>query len=123
MILPHSPAATLFLIIAGMICWGSWANTLLGLRPWRYELYYFDWSLGVVLAATVLALTAGSLGFDGFSFADDFLIASKRQWLFGFVAGVIFNLGNFFFTAALLLAGMAVVYPIGCGAGMFVSPA
>lgn len=112
MILPHTHAVTLLLILAAVVCFGSWANTFKMAGGWRYELYYIDWALGVALAAIILALTAGSLGFDGFSVADEMLIAGKRQWLYGFVAGGIFNLGNLLLMAALSLAGMSIAFPM-----------
>ena len=118
MILPHTHAVTLLLILAAVVCFGSWANTFKMAGGWRYELYYIDWALGVALAAIVLALTAGSLGFDGFSVADEMLIAGKRQWLYGFVAGGIFNFGNLLLMAALSLAGMSIAFPMVYGVSL-----
>jgi len=63
-----------------MLCWGAWANTFkaTGIK-WRFELYYIDFAIGMLLAATVIALTFGNLGFDGFSILDDLRLAGKRQ--------------------------------------------
>ena len=72
-------------------------------------------------AATLLALTAGSLGFDGFSFADDLRLAGKRQELFGFLAGVIFNLGNMLLLGAVSVTGMAVAFPAAMGFALIVA--
>src|ERR1700685_3654824 len=109
MILPGSYAAVLLLLFFGMLCWGTWANTFKATGDkWRYELYCFDFAFGLVLAAILLALTLGSLGFDGFSFADDLRLAGKRQDFFGFVAGAVFNLGNMLLLGAGSVAGMAV---------------
>jgi glucose uptake protein len=115
MILPQTYAAALFLMILSMLCWGSWANTYKAVGKWRFELFYFDYSFGLLLAALILAFTVGSMGFDGFTFTDDMLHAGKRQWFYGFVAGVIFNLANLLLTAAISVAGMAVAFPIGIG--------
>src|ERR1039458_1021441 len=94
MILPQTYTAALFLMILSMICWGSWANTYKLAGKWRFELYYFDFAAGLLLAAVILAYTAGNLGYDGFSFSDDLMHAGKRQWLLGFAGGAVFNLAN-----------------------------
>jgi glucose uptake protein len=122
MILPASYTAALILLIAGMIGWGMWANLFKAAGgKWRFELFYFDFAIGMVLAATLLALTAGSLGFDGFSFADDLRLAGKRQDLFGFSAGLIFNLGNMLLLGAVSITGMAVAFPAAMGCELIVA--
>jgi len=122
MILPGSYAAVLILLIAGMLAWGAWANLFKAAGgKWRFELFYFDFAIGVLVAATVLALTAGSLGFDGFSFRDDLQLAGKRQELWGFTAGVVFNLGNMLLLGAVSIAGMAVAFPAGMGCALIVA--
>jgi glucose uptake protein len=122
MILPGSYAAVLILLIAGMLAWGTWANLFKATGgKWRFELFYFDFAIGVLVAATVLALTAGSLGFDGFSLRDDLQLAGKRQELWGFTAGVVFNLGNMLLLAAVSIAGMAVAFPAGMGCALIVA--
>ena len=121
MILPGSYIAALLLLIAGMVGWGMWANLFKAAGgKWRFELFYFDFAIGVLLAATVVALTAGSLGFDGFSFSDDLRLAGKRQDLFGFAAGVVFNLGNMLMLAAVSITGMAVAFPAAMGFALIV---
>jgi glucose uptake protein len=115
MILPQTYGATLALMILSMLCWGSWANTYKLTGKWRFELYYFDYALGLLLASLVFAFTVGNLGFDGFSFLDDLFHAGKRQWAYGFAAGVIFNFANMLLVAAISVAGMAVAFPVGIG--------
>ena len=40
-----------------MLCWGSWGNTQkLAQKSWRYELFYWDYVIGMVLAALLLVL-------------------------------------------------------------------
>lgn len=121
MILPASYSVLLLVLLLGMLSWGMWANTLkVTGDKWRFELYYFDFAIGVLLAAAVIALTFGNLGFDGFSFTDDLKIAGKRQELFAFGAGVIFNLGNMLLLAALSLVGMAIAFSVGMGLALVV---
>jgi glucose uptake protein len=120
MILPGNQAITLILLILGLLFWGSWANTFKLTTKWRYELYYFDFSVGVLLTAIIAALTLGSLGWDGFSFLDDVRNAGKRQGMFVLVAGGAFNLGNMLLVACLSLAGMSVALPLGLGTALIV---
>jgi glucose uptake protein len=120
MILPQTHAAVLFLMILSLFCWGSWANTYKLAGKWRYELYYFDFAAGVALAAFLYAFTVGNLGYDGFSFLDDLMHAGKRQWLYGLMAGVIFNLANMILMSAISVAGMAVAFPVGIGVATIV---
>jgi glucose uptake protein len=120
MILPQTHAAVLFLAILSLLCWGSWANSYKLAGKWRYELYYFDFAVGVAVAAFLYAFTVGNLGFDGFSFMDDLMHAGKRQWLYGFMGGVIFNLANMILVSAVSVAGMAVAFPVGIGVATIV---
>jgi glucose uptake protein len=120
MILPQTHAAVLVLMILSLFCWGSWANSYKLAGKWRYELYYFDFAAGVAIAAFLFAFTVGNLGYDGFSFMDDLMHAGKRQWLYGFMGGVIFNLGNMILMSAISVAGMAVAFPVGIGVATIV---
>jgi glucose uptake protein len=120
MILPHTYVAALLLTILSMICWGSWANTFKLVRNWRFELFYYDYSFGVLLACLVAALTFGTLGFDGFLFLDDLMHAGKRNMLYGFAGGVVFNLANMLLVAAISVAGLAVAFPVGIGIALVI---
>ncbi len=119
MILPTTYAAALLLTLLTMICWGSWANTTKLTGKWRFELFYFDYALGVLLLAVIAALTLGSVGDDLTAF-DNFLIASKRKMLWGFAGGVVFNLANMLLVAAITVAGLAVAFPIGIGLALVI---
>jgi glucose uptake protein len=122
MILPGSHITVIILLILGMLGWGLWANTWKSTGgKWRFELFYFDFSIGVFLAAVLLALTAGSLGFDGFSFIDDLRLAGKRQDVLGFGAGAVFNLGNMLLLAAVSVAGMSIAFPMGMGSALIIA--
>ena len=120
MILPQTYNVALLVMILSMLCWGSWANTYKIAGKWRFELYYFDFAIGLLVAAFILALTLGSLGFDGFSFDDDLMHAGKRQWFFGFMAGIVFNLANMLLMGAISLAGMAVAFPVSIGLALII---
>jgi glucose uptake protein len=124
MILPQTYAASLFILLIAFFCLGSWANTCkMGMRgsrkamgaKLRYELYYVDWIIGAFACVVILALTVGSLGFDGFSLRDDLLIAARKAWLFAFAAGAIFSLGNILMLASMSLAGLAIAFATAFG--------
>lgn len=120
MILPHTYLATLLVVFFSMLCWGSWANTQKMSGKWRFELFYFDYAFGVLLAAVICAFTLGSLGFDGFSFLDDMMNAGKRYAALSFGAGVIFNLANMLLVAAIAVAGLSVAFPVGIGLALII---
>ncbi len=120
MTLPDSYTTALLLTILSMICWGSWANALKLTGSWRFELFYFDYSLGLLITATVAAFTFGTLGFDGFLFLDDLMRAGKRNMAYGFAGGVVFNLANMLLVAAISVAGLAVAFPVGIGLALVI---
>jgi glucose uptake protein len=99
-----------------MLCWGSWANTQkLASKEWRFQLFYWDYAIGVFLLALLLAFTLGSSGAGGRGFMAD-LQQADSQWLgSAFLGGVIFNLSNILLVAAIDIAGMAVAFPVGVG--------
>jgi glucose uptake protein len=128
---PHTYPAALALMILSMLCWGSWANTQKIDRTWRFELFYLDYTLGLLAASLLFALT---LGHTDPSSADSFFInfhaASTRSILEAFLGGAIFSIGNILLVAAISVAGMAVAFPVGAGLALvlgsllnyFVSP-
>lgn len=120
MILPETYTAALLLAILSLICWGSWANSYKLAGKWRFELYYWDYAIGALLAVTVAAFTFGTLGFDGFLFTDDLMRAGKHNMLYGFITGGIFNLGNMLLVAAISVAGMSVAFPLGMGLALII---
>jgi glucose uptake protein len=122
MILPGSYFFSLVLLVASLLLAGSWANTFKLMHgKWRFELYYFDFAVGAFMLAVIAGLTVGSLGFDGFSFADDLRLAGKRQDLFAFVAGGLFNAGNMLMVGGMSLTALSTALPIGMSAGLLVA--
>jgi glucose uptake protein len=121
MILPQSYAAALFVAILACLCWASWANTFKAAGRLRFELYYFDFAFGLIIAALIYAYTLGSLGFDGFSLQDDLLHAGKRQWLYAFASGVTFNFANMLLLSAVSIAGMTIAFPAALGVASIIA--
>jgi glucose uptake protein len=102
--------------IITMICWGSWANTQkLATKEWPFQLYYWDYAIGVVILSLIFAFTLGSFGTAGRSFLMDLVQATMVALLLAFLGGVLFNLANILLVAAIDIAGMAVAFPIGIG--------
>src|SRR5689334_9921627 len=119
MIIPETYAVALLLIILSMVCWGSWANTFKLVGKWRFELFYYDYSLGVLIAAIIAAYTFGSAG-NELSFSDNLAIAGKRNMVWALAAGAVFNLANMLLVAAISVAGMAVAFPVGIGLALVI---
>ncbi len=109
------PTAIVFCIIT-MVCWGSWANTQkLASKNWRFELFYWDYVLGILLFSIISAFTLGSNGNQGRSFLNDLSQASFGNLLSALIGGIIFNAANILFSAAISIAGMAVAFPVAIG--------
>ena len=109
------PLAVLFCIVT-MLCWGSWANTQkLAGKTLRFELFYWDYVIGILLFSVVSALTLGSIGTEGRSLLADLQQASANNILSALIGGVVFNAANILFSAAIAIAGMAVAFPVGIG--------
>ena len=99
-----------------MLCWGSWGNTQkLAAKSWRYELFYWDYVIGMVLFAALLGFTLGSFGEGGRSFVDDIAQADKSALGWVLLGGVIFNASNILLSASISLAGLSVAFPLGVG--------
>ena len=107
--------AVIFCFIT-MLCWGSWGNTQkLAGKTWRYELFYWDYVIGMVLFTLLLGFTMGSIGDQGRPFVEDLMQASGANILSVIIGGVIFNASNILLSASVSLAGMAVAFPLGVG--------
>jgi glucose uptake protein len=119
MILPTTYGAVIVLLMLSMLSWGSWANTQKLTGKWRFELFYYDFSFGVVIAALVAAYTFGTLG-DELSFADNLFVTGKRNMAFALVGGGVFNLANILLVAAIAIAGMSVAFPIAIGLALVI---
>lgn len=120
MMTPTTYAGALLLAILTMICWGSWANTMkMAGSKWRFELYYLDYTIGLLLFAVIGAFTFGMFGED-ITFLDNFTIVRKRQLGLGITAGAVFNLANMLLAGAITIAGMAIAFPIGIGLALVI---
>ena len=99
-----------------MLCWGSWANSQkLAAKSWRYELFYWDYVIGMVLFALLIAFTMGSFGSEGRPFLEDVAQANGKAVGSIILGGVIFNASNILLSASTSIAGLAVAFPLGVG--------
>src|ERR1700693_1591058 len=105
MFVPHDFVIALIMMIASAVCWGSWANTYKGVRNYRFELFYWDYALGIFLISIVLALTVGSAADDPSRFLTNVHNADNSNIASTMFAGVIFNLANLLLVAAIDMAG------------------
>src|SRR6266481_5858268 len=107
MITVESYSMAVAMCVVTMLCWGSWANTQkLASKEWGFQLFYWDYAIGVFLFSLILAFTAGSSGGGGRGFTADLMQADGRWLGSAFVGGVIFNLSNILLVAAIDIAGM-----------------
>lgn len=116
MITVTSYSVAVVMCVITMICWGSWANTQkLASKGWGFQLFYWDYSLGILLFTLLLGLTMGSIGDTGRGFIADIAQANWEPVKSALLGGIIFNLSNILLVVAIDIAGMAVAFPVGVG--------
>lgn len=120
MFVPESFAVAMLMMITSAICWGSWANTYKLTRGYRFELFYWDYALGIFLISLVYALTLGSLGDASNSFMNNVGAADTSNIISAMVGGFIFNIANLLLVAGIEMAGLAVAFPISIGIALVV---
>lgn len=108
------------MMIASAVCWGSWANTYKGVKNYRFELFYWDYAVGIFLISLVLAFTMGSTGNDSSSFLNNVRAADSSNIVSTMIGGVIFNLANLLLVAAIDIAGLAIAFPLSIGIALVV---
>ena len=116
MFIVHSYLLAVVFCFITMLCWGSWGNTQkLAGKTWRYELFYWDHVIGMVLFTLLLGFTMGSIGEQGRPFVEDLMQAKGSGILSVLIGGVIFNASNILLSASVSLAGLSVAFPLGVG--------
>jgi glucose uptake protein len=120
MYVPVTFSMALLMTIISAACWGSWANTFKVTRGYRFELFYWDYALGICLIALVLALTMGSVHADGMDFVSNLHAADRSNFYYAIVAGAIFNVANVLLVAGIDMAGLAVAFPLSIGIALAV---
>lgn len=112
MYIPETYTAALVLMVVSVLCWGSWPNFMKALPNWRLEYFYLDYTIGFLITILVLAATLGSSSPVGFDFLHRLSMAGNRELGFAALGGFIWSLGNILLLVAILIAGLAVAFPI-----------
>jgi glucose uptake protein len=120
MFLPHGFGMALAMTITSTLCWGSWANTYKLTRGYRFELFYWDYAIGIVLVSLVWALTLGSAGGSGEHFVANVAAADRGNIVSAIAGGFIFNIANLLLVAGIEMAGLAVAFPLSIGIALVV---
>jgi glucose uptake protein len=121
MFIVNSYSWAVILCVVTMLCWGSWANTQkLSTKKWSFQLFYWDYTLGVLILALLLAFTLGSFGENGRSFLLDIVQADLSSLVLALIGGLVFNLANILLVIAIDIAGMAVAFPVGIGLALVI---
>jgi glucose uptake protein len=121
MIVIHSYFVAVLLCVITMLCWGSWANTQkMASQKWAFQLFYWDYAIGVLILSLILAFTMGSTGEEGRGFLKDLAQADGRSLGSALLGGAVFNIANLLLVAAINIAGMAVAFPIGIGLALVI---
>ena len=130
MYVPQTYGAALFLMLASMVCWGTWPNFLKKLPAWRLEYFYFDFTLGFLLTSLVYGIALGPGSDSAAGFIGQLFEAPPREAGFAIVGGFIWNIGNILLLNSIMIAGLAVAFPIaaipaivlGIGASYWLQP-
>lgn len=121
MVLFNSYTIAVIFCVITMLCWGSWANTQkFSGSKWPFQLYYWDYTVGIVILTMVLAITVGSSGTNNRHFLPDLFQAESRFLISAFVGGVIFNFANILLVIAIDIAGMSIAFPLGIGVALII---
>src|SRR5438045_6794911 len=115
MFTPHSLEVALLMMIGSALFWGSWANTYKGAKNYRFELFYWDYAVGIFLISLILGHSMGSTGHDAVSLVNNIHGANTNDVIFAMVGGGSVNLANLLLVAAIDMAGLSIAFHISIG--------
>src|SRR5580658_6215599 len=119
--LPVTFSIAFLMTLTSAVCWGSWADTYkVVTRGYRFELFYWDYALGVCLIAVILAFTMGSLHPGNLDFVSNLHSADTSNFYYAIAAGAVFNVANVLLVAGIDMAGMAIAFPLAIGIALVV---
>src|SRR5581483_8228734 len=110
----------LSMMIVSMLCWGSWANTMKLCPGYRFQLFYWDYVVGLFAGALLWGFTLGTMGRHGLVFLADLQRITASHIVFALIGGILFNVANLLLVAAIEIAGLAVAFPVGIGLALVV---
>jgi glucose uptake protein len=117
---PEAYGIALLFMIGSMLCWGSWANTMKLTPGWPFQLFYWDYVIGIVVASLFWGLSLGSIGGGPLSFTNNLHDADAAHIVYALLGGAVFNIANLLLVAAIDIAGLAVAFPVGIGLALVV---
>lgn len=120
MFVPSTFGIALLMVIISAACWGSWANTFKKTRSYRFELFYWDYTLGIVLMSLLLAFTMGSVHGGSTSFLANVRSADLSNVGWALLAGIIFNVANVLLVAGIEMAGLSFAFPVSIGIALVI---
>jgi glucose uptake protein len=112
---PANFGVALIMTIFSAVFWGSWANTYKRTRSYPFELFYWDYIIGVVICALAFAFTLGSSGTGGEPFVANLRAGDTSNIVFALIGGFIFNIANLLLVAGIAIAGLAIAFPLAIG--------
>src|SRR5665811_1438306 len=87
---------------------------------WAFQLFYWDYVIGIIAASLLWGLTLGSIGGGELSFLTNIGTADATHIIFALLGGAVFNVANLLLVAAISIAGLAVAFPVGIGLALVV---
>ena len=120
MFVPETFGLAMVMVVTSAVCWGSWANTYKLTKGYRFELFYWDYAVGIFLVSLLYALTLGTTGGSGEGFLANVAAADKGNIVSAMIGGFIFNAANLLLVAGIEMAGLAVAFPVAIGIAMVV---
>ena len=103
---PEAYGIALLFMIGSMLCWGSWANTMKLTPGYPFQLFYWDYVLGVLLGSLFWGLTLGSAGAPDSSFIANIRQTDNSHIAFALAGGAVFNVANLLLVAAAAISAI-----------------
>lgn len=125
MFIVSDPSIAILFCVLTMLGWGSWANTqkLAGRERWPFELFYWDYAIGVAILGVIFWLTLGNFGTAGMGAFANLGSASAGAIWRAIGSGALCNVSNILVVVAIDIAGLAVAFPIGVGLALVIGTA
>lgn len=120
MFTPQSFGVAITMMLTAAICWGSWANTFKGVKNYRFELFYWDYAVGIFLTSLIYAHTMGNTDSGPTSIVRNLHAADISNVGWVLLAGAIFNLANLLLVAGIDMVGLATAFPVSIGIALVV---
>ncbi len=115
MFVPDNFALAMLMMVTSATCWGSWANTYKVTKGYRFELFYWDYAIGILVISLMYAFMLGSTDNGPTSFLNNVRTADTSNIVLAMIGGFIFNIANLLLVAGIEMAGLAIAFPLSIG--------